>query len=63
MRHYSFDLESVELSATTLKEFDAVILATDHDQFDFDIISEHSKILLDTRGRYRNKRLDNIVRA
>ena len=39
MRKHRFELQSVELTAETVKSFDVVVLATDHDAFDYDLIS------------------------
>jgi UDP-N-acetyl-D-glucosamine dehydrogenase len=35
MREHHFDLESVPVTETNLADFDCVILATDHDRFDY----------------------------
>lgn len=53
MREHHFDLKSVELSPTTLASYNCVVLLTDHDQFDYAMIAEHSQLLVDSRGRYR----------
>ena len=53
MRKYRFDLDSVALTAEVLAAQDCVILVTDHDGFDYDLILEHSPLLVDTRGRFR----------
>jgi UDP-N-acetyl-D-glucosamine dehydrogenase len=53
MREHHFDLTSEELSATKLASYDAVVLATDHDKFDYELIRQHSTLLVDTRGKYR----------
>lgn len=62
MREHHFDLSSVELSADSLAGFDAVVLATDHDGFDFDLIKKHAKLIVDSRGVYREF-ADHIVKA
>lgn len=54
MREHSFDLNSVELTAATLSFFDAVVLTTDHDKFDYELIYEHAQIIVDSRGKYRH---------
>lgn len=54
MREHSFDLNSVELTAATLSSFDAVVLTTDHDKFDYELIYEHAQIIVDSRGKYRH---------
>ncbi|WP_223523297.1 UDP-N-acetyl-D-glucosamine 6-dehydrogenase [Pseudomonas sp. BF-RE-24] len=53
MREHNFNLVSETLSAENIASFDAVILATDHDGFDYSFISKHSNLLIDTRGKYR----------
>jgi UDP-N-acetyl-D-glucosamine dehydrogenase len=62
MRRHRFDLASTPLDATTLAGFDAVVLATDHARFDFELIRRHAALIVDTRGRYRPP-ADNVVRA
>ena len=53
MREHHFALASVELTAESLASFDAVVLATDHDRFDFELIQQHAKLIVDSRGTYR----------
>lgn len=53
MREHHFNLESVTLTEETLAEQDAVVLTTAHDLFDFDFIKKHAKLIIDTRGVYR----------
>lgn len=61
MREYSFDLASVELTAASVAAYDAVVLTTDHDLFDYEMLSGASKLLVDTRGRLAEG--PNIVAA
>jgi UDP-N-acetyl-D-glucosamine dehydrogenase len=61
MRKHAFRLSSVPLSAGILAAFDAVVLATDHDAFDYPLIEAHSQLLIDTRGRFAPGQ--HIVRA
>jgi UDP-N-acetyl-D-glucosamine dehydrogenase len=62
MRKYDFDLESVELSAENLAAFDCVVLATNHDAFDYGHILEHTQLVVDTRGVY-DRNLEKVVKA
>lgn len=62
MREHHFNLQSVELSAQTLAAYDAVVLCTDHDRFDYELIRTSASLIIDSRGRYR-QREDHIVRA
>lgn len=60
--HAHFDLSSVAISAQTLASYDCVLLATDHDDFDYDLIKSVSPLIIDTRGRYLGP-ADNVVKA
>jgi len=62
MRKYRFELASVPLSAETLSQYDLVLLATDHDAFDYELIRRHARLIVDTRGAYRES-APNVVRA
>lgn len=62
MREHSFDLKSVPLDADTLASYDCVVVATDHDRFDFDLIKKNAKLIVDSRGRYLDK-APHIVKA
>jgi UDP-N-acetyl-D-glucosamine dehydrogenase len=41
---------SVALSPDTLSEFDAVLIATDHDNIDYALLYEHASLIVDTRN-------------
>jgi UDP-N-acetyl-D-glucosamine dehydrogenase len=43
MRNYKFDLQSIKLSSEAFSEFDCVLIATDHDKFDWEIIKKNAK--------------------
>lgn len=62
MRRHHFELRSVELSAETLARYDLVLLATNHDAFDYGLIARHAKLIVDTRGVYQEPAA-NIVKA
>ena len=42
--------ESLPLNAKMLPEFDCVLVITDHSKIDFQMVLEHSKVLIDTRN-------------
>jgi len=52
MREHRFDLSSVALTPSSIAGYDCVLLATDHDKFDFAMIREHAKLIVDSRGRF-----------
>lgn len=62
MREHQFDLVSEPLSAASVATFDAVVLTTDHDKFDFEMVQRHAQLIIDSRGVYRGM-FDNVVKA
>ncbi len=62
MRNYQFDKISIDITADNLGQYDCVLLATDHDVFDYGLIQENSDIIVDTRGRF-DRDIDNVVKA
>jgi UDP-N-acetyl-D-glucosamine dehydrogenase len=62
VRNYRFDMASVALTPEALARYDAVLLATDHDAFDYDMIARHARLIVDTRGRWPEPR-PNVVKA
>jgi UDP-N-acetyl-D-glucosamine dehydrogenase len=60
-RDYHFNLKSVLLNAQTLAGYDCVILATDHDGFDYEFLQSKARLIVDTRGRL--PRLPHIISA
>ncbi|MCT8166631.1 MULTISPECIES: nucleotide sugar dehydrogenase [unclassified Pseudomonas] len=59
---YDFVMESVALTPQTLAEYDAVVLATDHDRFDYDMIADNARLIVDSRGRYRRE-MASLIKA
>ncbi|MBT6914101.1 MAG: nucleotide sugar dehydrogenase [Candidatus Marinimicrobia bacterium] len=51
-RKYQIELKSKVLNADVLQSMDLVLLATDHDDFDYDLIEKESSLIIDTRGRF-----------
>lgn len=63
MREHHFDLKSVPLTPETVASYDAVVLLTDHSDIDYRMICDNARILIDTRGKYRGQKVENITRA
>ena len=63
MREHRFDLSSVALSPEVVAGFDAVVLLTDHSDFDYQMIRDNAQLLIDTRGKFRGQTADNLARA
>ncbi len=62
MREHHFDLSSTRLTPEAIAQFDCLLLATDHDKFDYELIKANAKLLVDCRGRFPTA-AGNIVRA
>lgn len=50
---------SIGLSPDILGEYDAVIVAIDHDAFDYPLIAKHARLILDTRNAMARRDLAN----
>ena len=50
---FKYGKKVVKLSGSRLKLFDIVILMTDHDKFNYNMIYKNSKVIIDCRGRYQ----------
>lgn len=62
MREHHFDLESVSITPDILAKADCVLIATDHAKFDYELIKNNAKLIVDTRGIYREPAA-HIVKA
>lgn len=62
MRKHSFDLSSVDINEKSLHDFDAVLMITDHDDYDYDLILQNSKLIVDCRGVFPRDAI-NVIRA
>jgi len=62
-RNYRFNkMKSIKLNKLSLKKFTAVILLTDHDKFDKNLILKHSNYIIDTRNFFK-KKSTKVLRA
>lgn len=60
-RDYWFDLESVTLTANSIRSYDCILIATDHDGFDYPLLQQAAQLIVDTRGRLQPAA--NVVNA
>lgn len=49
-RHYQFDMQSVPLTQELLSSIDCTLIITDHTSIDYNLILDHSKLVVDSRG-------------
>lgn len=52
-RNYFTRLKSIILNKNTLKKYDCVLICTDHDDIDYGLIFNNSKLIFDTRNVYK----------
>lgn len=62
LREYSFALKSVALDPQEVRQYDCVLIATDHRDFDYDMLRRHASLIVDSRGVYRGA-YPNVVHA
>lgn len=62
LREHYFEMESITLTADTLKTFDCVLIATNHNAFDYELIKNNSLLVVDSRGVYKES-FEGLVRA
>lgn len=54
MRQYDLKLQSVPLLPQTLADYDCILIATNHDAYDWQMIANHAKLIVDTRNATKN---------
>ena len=54
MREYNLKMSSKKLSPKMLQSYDAVLISTDHTQYDYQCIVDNAKIVIDTRNATKN---------
>ena len=61
-RKYAMKLKSVEVTRRSLSMYDVVVLCTDHDDFDYQLIEQEAKLIIDTRGKF-NRNINKVIKA
>ena len=61
LRNFRLNLKSIKLNSKNIRKFDLVILTTDHDVFNYKLIYNSSKLILDTRGVYRKDKDKKVI--
>jgi UDP-N-acetyl-D-glucosamine dehydrogenase len=57
VRRHSIDLASVPLSEASLRQYDAVVLVTDHSNFPYELIHRSAALIVDSRNAFRARGL------
>jgi UDP-N-acetyl-D-glucosamine dehydrogenase len=53
MRNYDLKMKSVPLTPESLATYDCVLIATHHKAYDWQMIADHARLIVDTRGATR----------
>lgn len=61
MRDHTLNMSSVKFDASTVQEFDCILIATDHDNVDYSLL-EKAKLVIDSRG-IMSPIAPNVIRA
>jgi UDP-N-acetyl-D-glucosamine dehydrogenase len=56
-RKYNYDISSIELTKENLKKYDLVVLSTDHTEYDYKLIADSAKLVIDTRNAFGKRGL------
>ena len=60
LEYFKFDFskkklqKSIKLKPKNISSYDLVVITTDHDNIDYQLIYDNAKLILDTRGKYSN---------
>ena len=50
-------MKSIEINADSVSAYDAVVVVTDHDGVDYELINRHARLIIDTRNAFGNRRV------
>jgi UDP-N-acetyl-D-glucosamine dehydrogenase len=58
-------MKSIEINADSVSAYDAVVVVTDHDGVNYELINRHARLILDTRNAFASRGIqsDKIVKA
>jgi len=64
-RKYQYNMVSIDLTKESISKYDLVVLSTDHEAFNYEMIARNSKLIIDTRNIFEKKNLvsKNIYKA
>ncbi len=65
-RHYpDMDMYSTDISPEEIQKYDLILVSTDHDEVDYDMVARNAKAILDTRNVFHRKGIksDKIFKA
>lgn len=63
-RNYDYEMVSIDINEKVIRDFDLVVLSTNHSNFDYKMIAENAQIIIDTRNAFDNFNMNgNVFKA
>ena len=59
-RKHKITMQSTSISKKNIKNFDGIVILTDHDNINYKIIKNYSKTIFDSRGIFKPSK--NVIR-
>lgn len=53
IKKFNYNKKGININSKILNFFDIVLLMTDHEKFNYDMIYKNSKSIIDCRGRFK----------
>jgi UDP-N-acetyl-D-glucosamine dehydrogenase len=63
LRKYEFKKKSVPLTKMNISKYDLVLLSTDHSYYDYKLIFDNAKIIVDSRNAFKNFKGKKLFKA
>jgi UDP-N-acetyl-D-glucosamine dehydrogenase len=60
LRKFDRIKKSIKLTPENIKKYDLIILATDHDNINYNLLKKNSSMVFDCRGRYSKNNFKNV---
>ncbi len=60
VRKYNFNKKSVKITPANIRNYDLILLSTEHSYYDYEMILKNAKLIVDTRngfGNFKNKKI------
>lgn len=54
LRHEGLDMQAIEMTVAALAEVDCVVIITDHSQYDWKMIGENARVVVDSRNALKS---------
>lgn len=62
LRKYKYKMKSVKIGPKKISSYDAIIIVTNHSNFDYEVIVKNAKLIIDTRNVF-SKSIENVIKA